>query len=85
MFHIGAVHLGLFIAPSLEIDSLETFIEAAKAAPGKFEYGSSGVGSWGHIIAEQFVDVTGAELFHIPYKGSGPMRLAEPDIRHAGA
>ena len=73
--YIGAVHLGLFVAPSLEIDDLETFIEAAKAAPGKFEYGSSGVGSWGHIIAERFVDVTGAELFHIPYKGSGPMRL----------
>lgn len=73
--YIGTVHLGLFATPGLGIASLEEFIETAAAAPGEFEYGSSGVGSWGHIIAEQFSDVTGAELFHIPYKGSGPMRL----------
>ncbi len=73
--YVGTVHLGLFVSPELGIDTLDDFIEAAKAAPGDYEYGSSGVGSWGHIIAERFVDVTGAELFHIPYKGSGPMRL----------
>ena len=83
MFYIGAVHLGLFIAPSLEIDSLETFIEAAKAAPGKFEYGSSGVGSWGHIIAEQFVDVTGAELFHIDDVGGLALPVAPHRRGHA--
>lgn len=73
--YIGTVHLGLFVAPSMEISDLGALIEAAKADPGAYEYGSSGVGSWGHIIAERFQDVTGAELFHIPYKGSGPMRL----------
>ena len=73
--YIGTVHLALFAAPSLEIDTLEGFIEAATAAPGEYEYGSSGVGSWGHVIAEHFQATTGAELFHVPYKGSGPMRL----------
>jgi len=73
--YIGTVHLGLFAAPSMEVSGLAEMIEAAKANPGKYEYGSSGVGSWGHIIAEQFQSLTGAELFHIPYKGSGPMRL----------
>jgi len=73
--YIGTVHLGLFAAPSMGVTDLNALIEAAKSDPGKYEYGSSGVGSWGHIIAEQFQNETGAELFHIPYKGSGPMRL----------
>lgn len=73
--YIGTVHLGLFASPEMGVDSLGALIDAAKADPGKYEYGSSGVGSWGHVIAEQFQNVTGAELFHIPYKGSGPMRL----------
>ncbi|MGY3437399.1 MULTISPECIES: Bug family tripartite tricarboxylate transporter substrate binding protein [unclassified Marinovum] len=73
--YIGTVHLGLFAAPSMGVSDLEALIAAAQADPGKYEYGSSGVGSWGHIIAEQFQNVTESELFHIPYKGSGPMRL----------
>ena len=73
--YIGTVHLGLFAAPTVGAEDLSGLIEMAKADPGKYEYGSSGVGSWGHIIAEQFQKETGVELFHIPYKGSGPMRL----------
>ena len=73
--YIGTVHLGLFVSPSLEVETLEDYVAQATAEPGKFEYGSSGVGSWGHVIAEQFQDVTGGELLHVPYKGSGPMRL----------
>jgi tripartite-type tricarboxylate transporter receptor subunit TctC len=73
--YIGTVNLGLFVAPSMGVSDLASMIEAAKAEPGKYEYGSSGVGSWGHVIAEHFQNVAEAELFHIPYKGSGPMRL----------
>lgn len=73
--YVGTVHLGLFAAPSAGATDLASFVEMAKADPGKFEYGSSGVGSWGHIIAEHFQHETDTELFHIPYKGSGPMRL----------
>ena len=73
--YVGTVHLGLFGAPSLETADFGAFLEKAKADPGSIDYGSSGVGSWGHIIAEQFNRETEAGLFHIPYKGSGPMRL----------
>lgn len=73
--YVGTVHLGLFAAPALEVSDFASFLEKAKANQGKIDYGSSGVGSWGHIIAEQFNRETGAGLFHIPYKGSGPMRL----------
>jgi len=73
--YIGTVNLALFVSPELEITTLEAMINAAQAEPEKYEYGSSGVGSWGHVIAEHFQNVTDTELFHIPYKGSGPMRL----------
>lgn len=73
--YIGTVNLALFVSPELEITTLEAMIEAAQAEPEKYEYGSSGVGSWGHVIAEHFQNVTDTELFHVPYKGSGPMRL----------
>ena len=73
--YVGTVHLGLFAAPALEVSDFASLLESAKANPGAIDYGSSGVGSWGHIIAEQFNRETGAGLFHIPYKGSGPMRL----------
>jgi len=73
--YVGTVHLGLFAAPGLETSDFAASLETAKADPGGIDYGSSGVGSWGHIIAEQFNRETEAGLFHIPYKGSGPMRL----------
>ncbi|MEM9393093.1 MAG: tripartite tricarboxylate transporter substrate binding protein [Pseudomonadota bacterium] len=73
--YIGTVNLALFVSPALDITSLEAMIDAAKAEPEKYEYGSSGVGSWGHVIAEHFQNVTETQLFHVPYKGSGPMRL----------
>ncbi|WP_424970871.1 Bug family tripartite tricarboxylate transporter substrate binding protein [Dinoroseobacter sp. S76] len=73
--YIGTVNLALFVSPELEITSLDAMIEAAQAEPEKYEYGSSGVGSWGHVIAEHFQNVSETALFHVPYKGSGPMRL----------
>jgi tripartite-type tricarboxylate transporter receptor subunit TctC len=73
--YVGTVHLGMFAAPALEVSDFASFLAKAKANPGSIDYGSSGVGSWGHIIAEQFNRETEAGLFHIPYKGSGPMRL----------
>jgi tripartite-type tricarboxylate transporter receptor subunit TctC len=73
--YVGTVHMGLFVAPAVGADTLADFVAAAQAAPGEYEYGSSGVGSWGHIVAETFADLSETELFHIPYRGSGPMRL----------
>ncbi|WP_255370119.1 tripartite tricarboxylate transporter substrate binding protein [Roseateles sp. YR242] len=44
-----------------------------KAQPGKFSYGSNGNGTAQHLIGTQFQNITGTELLHVPYKGSGPM------------
>ena len=44
-----------------------------KAKPGNYNFGSNGNGTAQHLIGTQFQNVTGTELAHIPYKGSGPL------------
>jgi tripartite-type tricarboxylate transporter receptor subunit TctC len=44
-----------------------------KAEPGKFTYGSNGNGTAQHLIGTQFQSLTGTQMIHVPYKGSGPM------------
>ena len=48
-------------------------VAQAKAAPGQLNYGSNGNGTAQHLIGTQFENVTGTDLVHIPYKGSGPL------------
>ncbi|MFD4841460.1 Bug family tripartite tricarboxylate transporter substrate binding protein [Achromobacter sp. NPDC058515] len=52
--------------------SVADLIAAAKAEPGKLNYGSGGVGSSQHLAGAMFKHLTGADVLHIPYKGSGP-------------
>jgi len=53
-------------------DVLE-LVALAKSQPGKATYGSNGNGTAQHLIGTQFQNLTGTELIHIPYKGSGPL------------
>ena len=48
-------------------------VALAKAQPGKSTYGSNGNGTAQHLIGTQFQNLTGTEIIHIPYKGSGPL------------
>ena len=48
-------------------------IALAKTQPGKMTYGSNGNGTAQHLIGTQFQNVSGTELVHVPYKGSGPL------------
>ncbi len=47
-------------------------IAAAKAAPGKYSYGSAGAGSTFHMSAELFKARAGVSILHVPYRGGGP-------------
>ncbi|MES2977819.1 MAG: tripartite tricarboxylate transporter substrate binding protein [Pseudomonadota bacterium] len=63
----------VFIVSSAKsnIKTLPDLIREAKANPGKIAYGSSGVGTIHHIVAEAFKAGAGIDLMHVPYKGSG--------------
>ena len=51
-------------------NSVKDLIAAAKAKPGSIDFASSGNGSSQHLVAALFMNMTGAKLNHIPYKGS---------------
>ncbi|MBL8521800.1 MAG: tripartite tricarboxylate transporter substrate binding protein [Betaproteobacteria bacterium] len=53
--------------------SAAELVAAAKAQPGKLSYGSNGNGTAQHLIGTQFENETGAQILHVPYKGSGPL------------
>lgn len=66
----------LVVNPEWKIRTLPDLIAEAKANPGKLNYGSSGVGTAGHLAAEWFKTMTGTDITHIPFKG-GPQILTE--------
>jgi tripartite-type tricarboxylate transporter receptor subunit TctC len=53
-------------------NDLKGFIEAAKKADGKMNFGSAGSGSSHHLAGELFNSVAGTKITHVPYKGAGP-------------
>ena len=69
---VGDLPFALFVQTSLPIRNLQDFLNYAKANPGKLNYGSAGVGQTFHLAMEMLRVRTGAELTHIPYKGTGP-------------
>jgi|CXWL01.1.fsa_nt_gi tripartite-type tricarboxylate transporter receptor subunit TctC len=62
----------LVVHPSVPANNIAEFIALAKSKPGSIAYASMGAGSTGHLNGELFRALTGADIKHIPYKGSGP-------------
>ena len=56
-------------------NSMKDLISDAKQNPGKFTYGSAGIGASQHLAGAQFKTVTGLDIRHVPYKGSGPAAI----------
>ena len=52
--------------------TLKDLIAAARANPGKLNYGHAGVASQTHLAAENFLHTAKLEIQHVPYKGEGP-------------
>jgi tripartite-type tricarboxylate transporter receptor subunit TctC len=52
--------------------TIKEMIERSKAAPGGLSYGSTGVHSGQHLAVELLKQKTGANLTHVPYRGSAP-------------
>lgn len=68
--YIGASAPGLFVQPSLNINTVEDYIAHAKKS--ELTYGSSGVGSISHILGEAVDAALEIESIHVPYQGSSP-------------
>lgn len=55
----------------IDVASVKDFIAKVKAAPGKYNYASTGNGTGTHLAFAEFVHRAGLDMVHIPYKG-GP-------------
>ena len=64
----------LVVNKDIPAKDLQSFIALVKANPGKYNYGSSGVGGNIHLCSELFKSMAGnLDLAHVPYRGSGPL------------
>jgi tripartite-type tricarboxylate transporter receptor subunit TctC len=69
---VAAVPNVLVAHPTAPFRTVEELIAYAKANPGKLNFASSGNGSSIHLSGELFKAMTGTDIVHVPYKGSGP-------------
>ena len=59
--------------PASGITTLSQLQQKAKAAPGKLNFGSTGMGTGFHTATEQFVKNANLKMTHVPYKGESPL------------
>ncbi|MGV6873444.1 Bug family tripartite tricarboxylate transporter substrate binding protein [Pseudochelatococcus sp. B33] len=60
----------LVVPPSLDANTVEEFIAAAKGRD--FRFASAGIGTPPHLAGELFASMAGIKLIHVPYQGNGP-------------
>jgi tripartite-type tricarboxylate transporter receptor subunit TctC len=70
---VGVTPTLLMVNPSIPATDVKSLVALLKANPGKYNYGSSGVGSILHLCGEEFKAMVGVDIVHVPYKGSAPM------------
>ncbi|WP_439549553.1 Bug family tripartite tricarboxylate transporter substrate binding protein [Falsiroseomonas sp.] len=68
----GAVRNVMSVRRDLPAQNVQELLALARARPGALTYGSSGVGASNHIGPELLRSLTGIEMQHVPYRGSGP-------------
>ncbi|MBU8538178.1 Bug family tripartite tricarboxylate transporter substrate binding protein [Falsiroseomonas tokyonensis] len=57
---------------ALPVTNIQELVAHAKANPGKLNYGSAGAGGANHMLGVLFMQRTGTELTHVPYRGAAP-------------
>lgn len=67
---------GLFVNPSVGVDTVGELVALAKKQPGKLTFSSAGIGSPAHFAGELFKSIAGIDMTHVPYKGAAPAMAA---------
>jgi tripartite-type tricarboxylate transporter receptor subunit TctC len=74
---LGATQPFVFVTtPAVGAKTMAEFVALAKRQPMRLNFASAGNGSSPHLLGEIFMSATGAQLTHIPYKGSAPAKEA---------
>ena len=69
---VATVPLLLITPPGLPVKNVAELVALARSQPGKLTYASFGQGSAAHLAGEMFCAMTGTDILHVPFKGSGP-------------
>ena len=77
VLYVASITNVLIVPPDFPARSVAELVAMAKKEPGKLSFASSGAGASTHMSAELFKAMTGTDILHVPYKGSGP---AMPDL-----
>ena len=68
---IGVTPTMLGVHPSVPANDIKSLVALVRQNPGKYTYGSSGLGSILHLCGEQFKALAGGlHIVHVPYRGS---------------
>ncbi len=69
---VAYLNLSLTVSANLPVNSFAELVAWTRAKSGTISYGSYGVGSQAHLMGEMFKKISGADIAHVPYKGSAP-------------
>ena len=70
--HTGDYRIALTVHPSVPAQDLKSFVAWTKSQPDAVGYGTAGAGTNLHFYGALFAQVSGANMKHVPYRGSGP-------------
>ena len=68
---VAVIQNVLIVHPSVPAKTLKDLIQLARRSPGKFSFGSGGVGTTTHLAPELLQSLAKIKMVHVPYKGSG--------------
>ncbi len=69
ILRVGGYLYGVLVQPDSKYKTLKDLIEQARANPGQVSYMASGIGTGGHIAAEEMAANAGVKFNHLPSKG----------------
>lgn len=72
----AGVPMLMVVNPAVQAKTIEEFVAAAKAAPGKLTYGHGGLGAPAHMAFERLRGVAGIDVVPVAYK-SGPFAVQD--------
>jgi tripartite-type tricarboxylate transporter receptor subunit TctC len=64
--------IAIVVNPSLGVKTLDELIALIRANPGRYAFGSGGVGAQPHLAFERFLLSLGLDMTHVPFPGAGP-------------
>lgn len=70
--NVASLPLAYSVHPGFPATTPSELIAALKAAPGKYSYGTPGIGTLHHLSVELMKKQTGIRMTHVPYKGAAP-------------